>query len=98
MWRIVYFLQNTVPELWRFIRHIPGYYRLETRQQGYEPETYHFIIQQYEEVLMDLTGGMMSKPTYYARDIIPYINDRYCEGCEYRERCEEDRHNADDDA
>ena len=83
MWRIGYFFQNWLPDFWQFLRHIPGYYRLETKQQGYEPEAYHFIIQQYEEVLMHITGGRMSKPTYYARDIISVADDYWCDHCTY---------------
>lgn len=79
MWRIVYFFQDWLPELWRFIKHIPGYYRLETKLQGYEPEAYSFIIKQYEKVLMHITNGRMSKPTYFADSIISLMNDVYCE-------------------
>jgi hypothetical protein len=88
MWRIKYLILEWITDIWRFLRHIPGYYRLERKQYGYDPETYHFIIQQYEEVLMYITGNRMSKPTYFARDIIALMNDHYCEGCEYKERCD----------
>lgn len=84
MWRIVWVLKYWLPDFWRFLRHIPGYYRLEVKQLGYEPEAYYFIVQQYEEVLMHITGGRMSKPTYHARDIISVVNDHFCDECEYK--------------
>lgn len=91
MRQIIWFFKYQLPDFWRFLRHIPGYYRLEVKQLGYEPEAYYFIVQQYEEVLMQITGGRMSKPTYYAWDIISVVNDYFCDKCEYRERCEKDQ-------
>ena len=89
MWRIVFFFQGWIPALWHFIRHIPGYWRLETKLQGYEPEAYSFIIRQYEQVLMYITKGRMSKPTYFAKDVIQLMNDVFCEDCEYKDWCKE---------
>lgn len=88
MWRIVSFFRDWLPGFFRFIRHIPGYWRLETKEQGLDPEAYDFIIRQYETVLMYITKSRMSKPTYYAHDVIRMMEDLYCEGCEYKELCE----------
>ena len=75
---------------WRFfqfVSHIPGYWRLE-RKQGYEPVDYDFIIRQYTDVLLHITEGRLSKPTYFASDIIAMAEDLRCEGCELKEERE----------
>ncbi len=75
MWQIVCFL--------KFLQRIPAYWRECERKYGYEPEVYGFIIQNYEQVLMELSGGRLSKPDYHAADVVRAIRDYYCEDCEY---------------
>lgn len=76
LWRIKY-IPDWVKGLFRFIRRIPGYYKLD-RYWDYEPDTYTFIIDNYSEVLCSRTH-FMSKPTYYARDILTQLDDFYAE-------------------
>lgn len=77
MWRIVHF-KWWVRDFFRFIRRIPGYRKLD-QNFGYEPDEYTFIIGEYEKVLTDLTGGKLSKPTYYANAVIAEVEARYAE-------------------
>ena len=70
------FLLEDVKELLLFIKYIPGYYKLH-RDYLYEPDTYSFIIQNYEQVLCNTTK-IMSKPTYHWRAVVSEI-DRYYE-------------------
>ena len=75
------FLIEDIKELLIFIRYISGYYKLHTNY-GYEPDTYDFIIDNYEKVLCNTTKTM-SKPTYHWRSVVSEI-DRYYEEI-YRE-------------
>lgn len=59
-----------------FLKDIPGYYQLHMNY-GYKPDTYGFIICNYERVLCETTKTM-SKPTYHYRDVVNEI-DRYYE-------------------
>lgn len=77
MWRIV-FLKEWIRDFFRFIRRIPGYRKLD-RNLGYEPDGYAFIVGEYEKVLSELTGGRLSKPTYYANYVIAEVEARYAE-------------------
>lgn len=47
-----------------------------------------FALDQYSKVISDITGGRMSKLSYYANDILSVANDVQCEGCELKERHE----------
>jgi hypothetical protein len=58
-----------------FIKNLKGYWKLE-RNYGYDPDTYDFIISQYSYVLCSRTKTM-SKPTYYAKDVIGEIDKWY---------------------
>lgn len=72
----LYLLKETISELLLFIRYLPGYYKLHTNY-GYEPDTYDFIIDNYEKVLCNTTKTM-SKPTYHWKSVVGEI-DRYYE-------------------
>lgn len=74
-------------QLIKFIKNLKGYCKLE-RDYGYNPETYSFIINQYSDVLCSRTKTM-SKPTYYAKDIIGEIDKWYKEGKEWDLKTEE---------
>ena len=70
-------LKQSLKELLLFLKWIPGYYKLHS-DYGYEPDTYEFIIDNYEHVLCEVTKTM-SKPTYHWRDVVHEI-DKYYEG------------------
>ena len=72
----LYPLKETISELLLFIRYLPGYYKLH-KNYLYEPDTYDFIIDNYEKVLCNTTKTM-SKPTYHWRSVVSEI-DRYYE-------------------
>jgi hypothetical protein len=59
----------------KFIKNLKGYWKLE-QDYGYEPDVYNFIIHQYSDVLCSRTKTM-SKPTYYAKDIISEMDKWY---------------------
>ena len=69
-------LKQSLKQLLLFLKWIPGYYKLHS-DYGYEPDTYEFIIDNYEHVLCEVTKTM-SKPTYHWRDVVREI-DRYYE-------------------
>lgn len=58
-----------------FIKHIKSFFKLYCNY-GYDGETIEFIIDNYEKVLCNRTK-LMSKPTYYARDVIQQIDKWY---------------------
>ena len=69
------FLKEDIKELFTFIKWIPSYYKLH-KDYGYKPDTYDFIIQNYEMVLCNRTKEM-SKPTYRWKDVIVAIDRWY---------------------
>lgn len=70
--------------IFKFIKLIPAFFRLFC---DYEmtPEDIRFSLKQYTIVIDRLTGGVLSKINYYADDIVSFVNDIYCDGCEYRD-------------
>ena len=72
----LYLLKESITELLLFIRYLPGYYKLH-KDYGYTPDTYDFIIDNYEKVLCETTKTL-SKPTYCWRTVVSEI-DRYYE-------------------
>lgn len=75
---------DTLKQLIKFIHNLKGYWKLQSNYD-YKPNTYDFIINQYETVLCERTKTM-SKPTYYAKDVIGQIDKWY----EDHEMCEVD--------
>lgn len=61
--------------LLKFIKNIKIYWILENKY-GYNPGAYDFIIEEYTKVLCNRTKTM-SKPTYYANDVIKEIDSWY---------------------
>ena len=59
----------------KFLTKIKGFWKIYSGY-GYDGETIEFIINNYTEVLENRTK-LMSKPTYYARDVIEQIDDWY---------------------
>lgn len=71
----LYFLKENIKHFFRFIKWLPAYYKLHN-DYGYRPDTYNFIIENYEIVLSERTLTM-SKPTYYWRDVVSEIDRWY---------------------
>lgn len=69
------FLKDNISELFLFIKWLPRYFRLH-KNYLYEPETYDYIIHNYENVLTNRTRTM-SKPTYHWRDVVNEIDRWY---------------------
>ena len=72
----------------RFMRRLPGYYWLNNFWD-FEPDFYPWVINQYSEVMCEMTGGRLSKPSHDAKTVIMYAWD-YID--------EEYGHNEHDDA
>lgn len=68
-------LKENCIELLLFLKWIPGYYKLH-KNYGYTPDTYDFIIDNYEKVLCNTTKTM-SKPTYHWRSVVNEIDKYY---------------------
>ena len=71
----LYFLKEDIKEFLTFFKWLPAYFRLH-KNYGYEPDTYSFIIENYEMVLTNRTKTM-SKPTYYWQAVIREIDRWY---------------------
>lgn len=72
--RLIFFKED-IKDFFRFIKWLPTYYKLH-RNYGYKPDTYAFIIDNYEKVLCERTRSM-SKPTYYWQDVVSEIDRWY---------------------
>ena len=70
------FLIEDIKYFLLFIKYLPGYFKLHYTY-GYSPDTYNFIIDNYEQVLCNRTK-LLSKPTYCWRTVINEL-DRYYE-------------------
>lgn len=75
MWFRLYCLWENVVVFAKFVKNIKTFYKL-WRDYEYNGEDCIFIIEQYTKVLCNRTK-LMSKPTYYARDVIQQIDDWY---------------------
>lgn len=75
-------LKENIKDLFCFIKNLPGYFRLQ-KNYGYEPDTYSYIIENYEMVLCECTNTM-SKPTYCWQAVVGEI-DRFYEESEQEE-------------
>ena len=71
----LYFLKENIKELFYFIKWLPEYIKLH-REYGYKPDTYSYIIENYQQVLCNRTK-VMSKPTYHWRDVVSEIDRWY---------------------
>ena len=71
----LYFLKEDIKDFFRFVKWLPAYYKLH-RNYGYHPDTYDFIIDNYETVLSNRTRTM-SKPTYHWQDVVSEIDRWY---------------------
>lgn len=64
----------------KFLTKIKSFWKLY-QNYGYDGEDIEFIIENYQDVLQNRTK-LMSKPTYYANDVIKQIDEWYYEKCE----------------
>lgn len=51
------------------LKRFPGFYRLN-RFWDAEPEFYRWVIEQYETVMYEITGGRLSKPGHDAQTVL----------------------------
>lgn len=51
------------------LKRLPGFYRLN-RFWDAEPEFYRWVIEQYETVMYEITGGRLSKPSHDAQTVL----------------------------
>lgn len=72
-----YDTKETIREFWTFLRRMNGYRKLDL-DYGYDPEDYRFILDNYSSVLTNRTK-MMSKPTYFAYEVIEKLDEWYDE-------------------
>jgi hypothetical protein len=66
-----------------FISWIPAYYRLFKKWYLY-PDHIDFALTNYEEALLKLTGGKLSKVLYTATYIVDTVQDHFCEDCDLK--------------
>lgn len=71
----LYLFCEWIKRFFRFLKSIKSFYKFYA-DYWYDGETCRFIIEQYTRVLCNRTR-LMSKPTYYARDVISQIDDWY---------------------
>lgn len=78
----------------KFLTKLKSFWKLYQNYE-YDGETIEFIIENYQEVLENRTK-LMSKPTYYAHDVIEQIDNWYEEmGYAYIERQDKPKYNYD---
>lgn len=78
----------------KFLTKLKGFWKIYSGY-GYDGETVEFIIENYTKVLYNRTK-IMSKPTYYAGDVITQIDDWFEKmGYVYIERQEKPKYNYD---
>lgn len=58
-----------IKALFSLLRRLPGFYRLN-RFWDQEPRFYGWVVQQYVEVMNELTGGKLRKPSHDAMTVI----------------------------
>ncbi len=65
----------------QFLTKLKGFWKFYKNYE-YDGETVEFIIENYQDVLQNRTK-LMSKPTYYAKDVIGQIDEWYEDNPEY---------------
>ena len=65
-------LKDSVRSFFRFIRFLPGFWRLN-RFWDVDPDFYGWVIRQYATVMNEMTGGQLSKPSHCAETVIEEI-------------------------
>lgn len=67
----------------KFIKSLKGFWEFY-KDYGYNGETVAFIIEQYEDILINRTK-VLSKPTYYSTEVIKQIDIWYANSPEWYE-------------
>ena len=83
--RILRLIRYNFPDFLRFLKRIPGYRKLD-KTYDYEPDVYIHAIGTYERLIEELTGGRLSKPNYELNFLLDEIRERYCVGCDLKEK------------
>ena len=71
----IYLFCEWTKRFFRFLKSIKSFYQFYS-DYGYDGETCEFIVEQYTQVLCNITR-FMSKPTYYAGDVISQLDEWY---------------------
>ena len=71
----LYCFRENIITFWRFIKSIRTFYKFWCDYE-FNGEDCGFIIEQYTKILCNRTR-LMSKPTYYAEDVIQQIDNWY---------------------
>lgn len=88
----LYCIKDAIVSFFKFLKRLPGYIWLN-RFYDCEPDFYPWVINQYSEVMCEMTGGKLSKPSHDAKTVIMYAweyIDRECGG----DKQDEDSGNA----
>lgn len=76
----LYLLCEWIKQFFRFLKSIKSFYKFYC-DYWYDGNTCRFIVEQYTQVLCNRTH-LMSKPTYYAGDVIQQLDDWYSDHAE----------------
>ena len=71
----LYLICEWIKQFFKFLKSIKSFYKFYADYE-YDGETCRFIVENYTDVLCNRTR-LMSKPTYYAVDVISQIDDWY---------------------
>ena len=66
------YAQGSVKSFFRFLKRVPGFLWLN-RFHDVNPDFYSWVIQQYQTVMREMTGGSMNDPSYGAMAVIDGI-------------------------
>lgn len=75
-----YLFCEWIKQFFRFLKSIESFYKFYSDYE-YDGETCEFIVEQYTQVLCNRTS-VMSKPTYYADDVISQLDKWYSDHAE----------------
>lgn len=76
----IYLFFEWIKQFFRFLKRIKSFYKFYADYE-YDGETCRFIIEQYTQVLCNRTR-VMSKPTYYAGDVVSQLDEWYSDHTE----------------
>ena len=51
---------------------------------GLTPEGVDYALEQYKEIICEITHGMLSKLSYDAKDVLRLAQERWCETCDLK--------------
>ena len=76
----IYLFCEWIKQFFRFLKSIKSFYKFYC-DYWYDGNTCRFIVEQYTQVLCNRTR-LMSKPTYYAGDVISQLDKWYSDRTE----------------